>query len=210
MPRWRTWTTAGTASASAATKSCPKLPEYVHCRNCPVYASAARRLLDRLPPQVELEGADAAGDAAATAGEPALRRRASLLVFRLHREWLGLPTRALDEVAAARPVLPLPHRRDPAVLGVTNVRGTLTVCPVAGAAARVEAAGPEPRERAGAARMLIFGGAGRAVVLPVDEVEGIHSVDLERLEPLPATVAGASLKYSRGVTLRRPQRGRPG
>ena len=107
-------------------QSCPKLPEYVHCRNCPVYASAARRL-DRLPPQVELEGADAAGDAAATAGEPALRR-ASLLVFRLHREWLGLPTRALDEVAAARPVLPLPHRRDPAVLGVTNVRGTLTVC----------------------------------------------------------------------------------
>ena len=73
-------------------QSCPKLPEYVHCRNCPVYASAARRLLDRLPPQVELEGADAAGDAAATAGEPALRR-ASLLVFRLHREWLGLPTR---------------------------------------------------------------------------------------------------------------------
>ena len=108
-------------------QSCPKLPEYVHCRNCPVYASAARRILDRLPPQVELEGADAAGDAAATAGEPALRR-ASLLVFRLHREWLGLPTRALDEVAAARPVLPLPHRRDPAVLGVTNVRGTLTVC----------------------------------------------------------------------------------
>ena len=78
------------------------------------------------------------------------------------------------------------------------MRGTLTVC-----LARLlglEAAGPEPRERAGAARMLIFGGAGRAVVLPVDEVEGIHSVDLERLEPLPATVAGASLKYSRGVT----------
>ena len=150
-------------------------------------------LLDRLPPQVELEGADAAGDAAATAGEPALRR-ASLLVFRLHREWLGLPTRALDRAR----VLPLPHRRDPAVLGVTNVRGTLTVCLLARLLG-LEAAGPEPRERAGAARMLIFGGAGRAVVLPVDEVEGIHSVDLERLEPLPATVAGASLKYSRGV-----------
>ena len=145
----------------------------MHCRNCPVYASAARRLLDRLPPQVELEGADAAGDAAATAGEPALRR-ASLLVFRLHREWLGLPTRALDEVAAARPVLPLPHRRDPAVLGVTNVRGTLTVCLSLARLLGLEAAGPEPRERAGAARMLIFGGAGRAVVLPVDEVEG-HS-----------------------------------
>ena len=96
-------------------------------------------------------------------------------------------------------VLPLPHRRDPAVLGVTNVRGTLTVCLSLARLLGLEAAGPEPRERAGAARMLIFGGAGRAVVLPVDEVEGIHSVDLERLEPLPATVAGASLKYSRGV-----------
>ena len=51
--------------------------------------------------------------------------------------------------------------------------------------------------------MLIFGGAGRAVVLPVDEVEGIHSVDLSGWNLLPATVAGASLKYSRGVTLRR-------
>ena len=79
-------------------QSCPKLPEYVHCRNCPVYASAARRILDRLPPQVELEGADAAGDAAATA-----RTAAAPRCFRLHREWLGLPTRALDEVAAARP-----------------------------------------------------------------------------------------------------------
>ncbi|WP_346729262.1 chemotaxis protein CheW [Achromobacter ruhlandii] len=55
------------------------------------------------------------------------------------------------------------------------------------------------RERPAAARMLIFGGAGRAVVLPVDEVEGIHSVDLEALEALPATLEGASLKYSRGV-----------
>ena len=105
-------------------------------------------------------------------------------------------------------VLPLPHRRDPAVLGVTNVRGTLTVCLSLARLLGLEAAGPEPRERAGAARMLIFGGAGRAVV-PVDEVEGIHSVDLERLEPLPATVAGASLKIlARGGALRRPQRGR--
>lgn len=111
-----------------------------------------------------------------------------------------MPTKALDEVAGTRAILTLPHRRDPAVLGVTNVRGTLTVCVslgrLLGLDAPVAGAG---RERPAAARMLIFGGAGRAVVLPVAEVEGIHSVDLEALEALPATLEGASLKYSRGV-----------
>ncbi len=28
-------------------KSCPVLPEHIHCRNCSVYSAAATRLLDR-------------------------------------------------------------------------------------------------------------------------------------------------------------------
>lgn len=171
-------------------KSCGQLSDHVHCRNCPVYAMAAKRILDRLPPQMEVQ------DHEPETAE--CTRRSSLLVFRLNREWLGLPTRSLDEVAGTRPILTLPHRRDPAVLGVTNVRGTLTVCVSLARLLGLEAAQVDTRERA-AARMLIFGGAGRAVVLPVDEVEGIHAVDLDMLAPLPATVEGASLKYSRGV-----------
>lgn len=172
-------------------KSCEHLPGHVHCRNCPVYASAAKRILDRLPPQMEsLEDETDAQDCT---------RLSSLLVFRLHREWLGLPTRSLDEVAGTRAILTLPHRRDPAVLGVTNMRGTLTVCVSLARLLNLDTSAQESRERPAAARMLIFGGAGRAVVMPVDEVEGIHAVDLDKLEPLPATVEGASLKYSRGV-----------
>nr|WP_049055109.1 chemotaxis protein CheW [Achromobacter xylosoxidans] len=175
-------------------KRCERLAGYVHCRNCPVYADAAKRILDRLPPQAE--GVDD-GAGAAQAGRG---RLSSLLVFRLQGEWLGLPTKALDEVAGTRPILTLPHRRDPAVLGVTNMRGTLTVCVSLGRLLGLEGAAVDSgRERPAAARMLIFGGAGRAVVLPVDEVEGIHGVDLEALEALPATIEGASLKYSRGV-----------
>lgn len=172
-------------------KSCAQLPAHVHCRNCPVYAAAAKRILDRLPPQME-DGDDAA------AGTQERGDLSSLLVFRVQREWLALPTRALDEVAGMRRILGLPHRRDPAMLGVANVRGTLTVCVSLPRLLGLDAVA-QARERPAAARMLILGGAGRAVVLPVDEVEGIHSVDLGRLEPLPATVEGASLKYSRGV-----------
>lgn len=171
-------------------KSCGQLPAHVHCRNCPVYATAAKRILDRLPLQTDVQEREPE-TAAST-------RLSPLLVFRLAGEWLALPTRALDEVASTRPVLTLPHRRDPAVLGVTNVRGTLTVCVSLARLLDLGAGAADARERA-AARMLIFGGAGRAVVLPVDDVEGIHAVDLDALEPLPATVAGSSLKYSRGV-----------
>ena len=55
-------------------QSCPKLPEYA----LPQLSGVRQRRqahLDRLPPQVELEGADAAGDAAATAGEPSVAAR---------------------------------------------------------------------------------------------------------------------------------------
>ena len=177
---------------SRGDKRCERLPEYVHCRNCPEYAGAAKRILDRLPPQIDTPVDGAAHTVQA--------RLSSLLVFRLQGEWLGLPTKALDEVAGTRAILSLPHRRDPAVLGVTNVRGTLTVCVSLGRLLGLEGAAVDNgRERPATARMLIFGGAGRAVVLPVDEVEGIHSVDLDALEALPATVEGASLKYSRGV-----------
>lgn len=172
-------------------KSCAQLAGHVHCRNCPVYAAAAKRILDRLPPAME------ADDEVAPAQHA--DNLSSLLVFRLHREWLGLPTRSLDEVAGTRGIISLPHRRDPAVLGVTNVRGTLTVCVSLARLLGLDAAVTPARERPASARMLIFGGAGRAVVLPVDEIEGMHDVDLDALEPLPSTVQGASLKYSRGV-----------
>ena len=154
-------------------KSCERLSEHVHCRNCPVYAGAAKRILDRLPPQSGAEAVAAGRDDAAQA------RLSSLLVFRLGGEWLGLPTRALDEVTPTRAILPLPHRRDPAVLGVTNMRGTLTVCVSLGRLLGLDGATVDSgRERPAAARMLLFGGAGRAVVLPVDEVEGIHGAEV--------------------------------
>ena len=80
-------------------KSCERLPEHVHCRNCPVYAAAAKRILDRLPPQAAVQAEDT------TAALAAQARLSSLLVFRLRNEWLGLPTKALDEVASTRAIL---------------------------------------------------------------------------------------------------------
>ncbi|MFM8892346.1 MAG: chemotaxis protein CheW, partial [Planctomycetia bacterium] len=36
-------------------RTCPELATFVHCRNCPVVAAAARRFFDRPPPAGYLE-----------------------------------------------------------------------------------------------------------------------------------------------------------
>jgi len=49
----------------------------------------------------------------------------SLVVFRVGAEWLALPTAIIREIAGARPIHALPHRRDGVVLGLANIRDRL-------------------------------------------------------------------------------------
>ncbi|SQF90010.1 CheW-like domain protein [Pseudomonas fluorescens] len=86
-------------------KSCPLLPEHIHCRNCSVYSAAATRLLDRYALQQD----DQRPQAAAEVESDVVTR--SLLMFRLGEEWLGIATRCLVEVAPLQPIHSLPHQR---------------------------------------------------------------------------------------------------
>jgi len=177
-------------------RSCPQLVEHVHCRNCPVYADAARTLLD-IPSNptylAEWTAHVATPKAAADAGAEAI------LIFRLGDEWLGLPSSSVQEVAGVRPIHSLPHRRNGTVLGLTNVRGELLVCVSLGAMlglapARVdETAGAQQPQR-----LLVIRSAQVRVACPVDEVQGIHRVKPSDIKRVPATVAHAAT-YSRGV-----------
>ena len=100
-------------------KSCERLREHVHCRNCEVHAAAAVRLLERY--------ASIQDDVETVAEEQAVEC-CSLLVFRVAEEWLALATRGLVEVVAQMPIHSLPHQRSRSLLGVANVRGTLVAC----------------------------------------------------------------------------------
>jgi len=178
-------------------KSCPKLVEHVHCRNCPVYAAAAIRLLDRYALQRD---EPAEGEAELQAQPVAVAGASrSLLVFRLGEEWLGLATRTLVEVAPLAPIHALPHQRSRALLGVANVRGALVACLSLVELLGLDAtAAPAVAGRV-APRMLIIGGAGGSVVVPVDEVDGIYGFDFGLLAAAEASNPLAAAKCSRGV-----------
>jgi chemotaxis-related protein WspD len=174
-------------------RSCPLLEDHIHCRNCSVYSAAATRLLDRYS-LVQ----DHREQAQVTELQRDIKTR-SVLVFRLGDEWLGLATRCLSEVAPLQAIHSLPHQRSRALLGVANVRGALVACislvellgldsnPVAPTSARVMP------------RMLILAAEGGPVVVPVDEVEGIHAMDERLLDSASASGTHANARFTRGV-----------
>ena len=174
-------------------KSCALLAEHIHCRNCAVYSAAATRLLDRYSLRQQDRERSVAEETDSDVAS------CSLLMFRLGEEWLGLPTRCLLEVAPQQAIHSLPHQRSRALLGVANVRGALVAClsltellgldstPAIASSARVMP------------RMLIIGAEGGPVVVPVDEVHGIHAIEERILDNASASGDQANAKYTRGV-----------
>lgn len=173
-------------------KSCPLLIEHIHCRNCAVYSAAATRLLDRYALQQD----DRAQVSHALEDEVKTR---SLLMFRLGEEWLGLATRSLVEVAPQQAIHSLPHQRSRALLGVANVRGALVACLSLAELLGLESVAGVAGGARVMPRMLIIAAHGGPVVVPVDEVDGIHAIDERVLEAASRSGTQANAKYTRGV-----------
>ncbi|KWO75536.1 chemotaxis protein CheW [Burkholderia ubonensis] len=191
--------------------TCPRLAAHARCLNCPVFAQAAATLLDR-----PLSDADFA-EAARTAHEAHDTHQAppdaraddanapqTALAFRIADEWLGLPVPALRQIDGPRPIHPLPHRRNGVVLGLVNVRGTLTIAASLGALLGLDlglehdAAGQHASRHAHA-RLLVVEHRGDTVALPVDAVEGVLRFAASALLPAPTTLAHAATMHTRGL-----------
>jgi chemotaxis-related protein WspD len=174
-------------------RSCPLLVEHIHCRNCSVYSAAATRLLDRYAlaqeQRVSINCEELASDV----------QTRSLVVFRLGEEWLGLPTRCLVEVSPVQTIHSLPHQRSRALLGVANVRGALVAClsfvELLGLDSSVAPAGSSRIMP----RMLIVAAGGGPVVVPVDEVDGIHAIECRLLDSASAPAQHTNARFTRGV-----------
>lgn len=174
-------------------RSCPLLVEHIHCRNCSVYSAAATRLLDRYAlaqeHRVSMQGEDLASDV----------QTRSLVVFRLGEEWLGLPTRCLVEVSPVQTIHSLPHQRSRALLGVANVRGALVACLSFVELLGLDTSLPPSTSARIMPRMLIVSAEGGPVVVPVDEVDGIHAIEARLLDSASAPAQNGNARFTRGV-----------
>jgi chemotaxis-related protein WspD len=182
-------------------ESCPALEEMLHCRACKVFLNEGRRLLDREAPDdyVDEWTAVLAEEKREAPGETV-----SALVFRLHGEWFALRTSVFQEMVSSRPIHTIPHRSGKILLGLVNVRGELLLCASLSNLLEVEVCAAEGNcevERADVifSRMAVIARRSERWAFPVDEVEGIRRLELERLEKSPVTVSRSGTHYSRAL-----------
>lgn len=182
-------------------RSCPRLAQSVHCRNCPVFSAAGQELLQcETPP----EYLDYSTRQLANVEEGAATETFSLLIFRVGSEWLSLDARTIVEVVDPRPIHRIPHRTNRLLLGLANIRGELHLClslrelldidPTKSDATSGYASPMRSRQR-----LLVAEHGQERWVFPVDEVEGVHHVPAGAMESLPHTVQKSPRYYSQAI-----------
>ncbi len=178
------------------TGTCPELPKFIHCRNCPVYSKAGLELLNRpVPEGYRQQWTEHFAREKPTASGP----KVSVLLFRIQAEWLALPAYLFQEVAERRAIHSLPHRRDSLVLGLANVRGELLICISLAHLLALEKAAEDRMLCRSYDRLLVVNWEQSRLVFPVDAVYGIHRLESQDLKEAPATVTRSRASYSRGV-----------
>lgn len=177
--------------------SCEKLRQFVHCRNCDVYADAAQRNLQRPV------SAGYSQDWAAHFSQPpdnATAPDSSCLVFRIGSEWLSLPTSVLLSVAPQAAPHRLPHRSARGLAGVVNVGGKLYPCIALAELLGIDAAeGVARTGRHTFARLLLLLWEGQAYALPVADLHGIVRYASASVQAPAATINKGLSRYLTGV-----------
>lgn len=186
--------------------TCPQLQTVIHCQNCSVYSAAGRSLLERVAPLGYLEDwQQVLGESKAepptieTGTEPASALTQTLMIFRLGQETLALPVALLQSVMPPEPIHRVPHRQNSVLLGLVNVRGEILLCLSLAALLGISTTPLPSAQTLTTATWLVMGDATQAWVTPVDEIYGIHRVQIPSLEAPPIVVTQATAAYTRGI-----------
>ena len=177
---------------------CEKLTAYTHCRNCEVYADAGRRILERrLPEKYESTWANIY----AQEKEEQTTGTESITIFRLGSEWMAIPTNTIKEITEIQTIHSIPHRPNPVLRGLVNLRGQLRICVSLGHLLGVDK-GEIISHTASARiynRMLNIGNDTDDFVFVVSEVKDTYRIDPATLTPAPATISKAKGTFTRGI-----------
>jgi len=190
-------------------RSCPELVSVIHCRNCPVYSSCGRSLLEReAPPDYLQEWTNVLAKPQSEESQlhsieitARLAQTVSVMIFRLGDEWLALPVSLFQEITQPCVIRTLPHRSNELFLGLVNIRGEILMCislsklldlePIVSSGDRLSAVISE--------RMVVVSRNEDRWVFSVDEACGVYRFPQDELQAAPVVVAKATQAYTKGV-----------
>lgn len=201
-------------------RSCAELNTVIHCRNCPIYTSAGRNLLERDAPEnyrAEWTNLLAQTPTDLTSDRPTLPQlqrgtaaffdSLSLVIFRLGVEWLALKASTFQEITPPCTIHTLPHRTNEILLGLVNIRGELLPCISLNNLLGLESPGtslnpfnsPGDLTQTVYSRMVVVNIQGDIWVFSVDEIDGIHRCDHHLIEEVPAVISKAPITYTQWI-----------
>jgi chemotaxis-related protein WspD len=197
------WNTIGVSGD----RSCPELNTHIHCRNCPIFAGAARSFFERCAPEgyladwshwlAEPAGFGPHGNAREAEGEHFLSQdeAVSVLVFQLGEEWLAFPTKSVAEITLLRPVHRIPHRSNTVLTGIVNLQGQVQLCVSLHGLLGATAA-PTP-----SSRLVVLRDADRAETwaFAADSVVGVRRVPRTEWRSVPSTLINPAVGFSQAV-----------
>jgi chemotaxis-related protein WspD len=189
-------------------RSCPELNTVIHCRNCPVFAAAARTFFDRPAPEgylAEWSRWLADSDGLSPRGEEkvpeddknnslASRAGVGVLIFRLGREWLAFRAQAVAEVTTPRPVHQVPHRSNRVFTGLVNLQGQAQLCVSLHGLLGVDAPATSPR-------LIVLHDRDRTETwaFAADEVLGVQRVPRSQWRSVPSTLVNPAVGFSQAI-----------
>ena len=190
------WNTRGVWSN--VDDKCERLVEYIHCRNCPVFSSEGKRVLDRQAPVGYLKGWRKA--LAINKKDQAVDSQ-SVLVFRVSDEWLAFPAGCLHEIAEKRSIHRIPRNINTDIAGVVNIGGEVRVCyslqSILGIKESREAENNNKSVATG--RFIVALLAGQYYVFFADQISELSLYNSDEVMPVPATLKYKGKNFISGV-----------
>lgn len=175
---------------------CPELDKLIHCNNCPVYAEAGRTLLGRSADKGYLE--QWLGNLS-NPRDDSLNNLSSALSFRLGDEWFALPCNVIKEITHCSKHHSLPHRKNPVLRGMVNVRGELLLCFSLGYLFKLHKSEKETANNHIHERYIVISDEQESYTFPVSEVRHIIKYNPDDMDKPPSTIDQASQSYIRGI-----------
>lgn len=179
---------------------CPQLDTVIHCRNCPVFSSAGRDLLNRnIPSEYIQEWTD---QLSKTVEEDTKDNFRSAIIFRLGDEWFALSTELIDEVSEMKSVHRLPNTRNGVVKGVVSLRGEIKIWFSIGGLLGIkkyEDWSIEKGQPLRIERLIIMSKDNEEFVFPVSEIIGTRKIPSGELKGVPSTISKNISSYLIGM-----------
>jgi chemotaxis-related protein WspD len=201
--------------------SCSLLTTAIHCRNCAIYASAGRALLQRDAPSGYVEEWTQllaqplpqktptlqAESLALQKNDASAQNHSKVIMFRLEEEWFALPVWVIKEVTPICPIHTLPHRTNEILLGIVNICGEILI-----AVSLRNLLGLKPIHRPKSVsstksslkpitypRMVVMNIQENRWVFTVDEISTVQSLGAEEFHDAPTVITKTPDTYTKKI-----------